>query len=409
MDSRRHRDEQPWLPTTTSPWAHLWALDPDVDHLNHGSYGACPRAVLAAQHELRLELERDPTDFLWRRLPGRLATARAALGHFVGARADDLVFVTNATTGVNTVLRSLTWNPGDEVLITNHTYAACRKTVEFTALRQGARLVTAHVPFPLQGAHEVVDAVLAAVTPRTRLALLDHVTSPTGLVFPLERLVPALAERGVDTLVDGAHALGMLPLQLERLGASFYTANAHKWLCAPKGAAFLHVRADRQARLHPLVTSHGYDASAAASRFREEFDWTGTCDPTPWLVIPDCLEHLGQQVAGGWPALMARNHALALAGRTLLCTALEVPAPCPASLLGSLAAVPLPAPEPGAPAATHTHEELMAWFRARGVESWACPWPAAGGKLVRLSAQLYNDVGQYARLARLVREAVRGA
>lgn len=409
MSTTTHRHEPASGLISNSPWAPLWDLDPARAHLNHGSFGACPRAVLAAQQALRVEIERDPTDFLARRLPARLAAARAALGAFVGARADDLVFVTNATSGVNTVMRSLSFDSGDEILVTNHTYAACRKTVEFCAGRQGARLVTAHVPFPLDDAQVLVDAVLAAVTPRTRLALLDHVTSPTGLVFPIERLVPALAERGVDTLVDGAHALGMLPLDLERLGACYYTANAHKWLCAPKGAAFLHVRRDRQARVHPLVISHGYDAAATSSRFREEFDWVGTLDPTAWLVIPDCLGYLEQQVQGGWPALMAHNRALALAARTLLCDALEVAAPCPSDLLGALASVPLPTPAPGSPAATSDHEGLMNWLHARGASSWSFPWPCAGGKLLRISAQLYNDIGQYEHLARLVREAVRGA
>jgi isopenicillin-N epimerase len=380
-----------------------------VAHLNHGSFGACPRAVLQAQQALRAELEREPTDFLWRRLPSRLAAARAALGAFVGARADDLAFVTNATAGVNTVLRSLTWQAGDEILMTDHTYGACRKAVEFSAVRQGARVVVARVPFPLDDAQAIEDALLGAVTPRTRLALLDHVTSPTGLVLPLERLVPALTERGVDALVDGAHALGMLPLDLERLGAAYYTANAHKWLCAPKGCAFLHVRADRQARVHPLVISHGYDAAATCSRFREEFDWVGTHDPTPWLVLPDCLRYLEQQVPGGWLALMAHNRALVRAARTLLCDALEVAAPCAPELLGALASVPLPAPTPGAPAARLDHEGLMDWLRARGVASWSFPWPCPSGKLLRLSAQLYNDLDQYAYLARLAREAVRGA
>lgn len=385
-----------------SPFAALWPLDPRVAYLNHGSFGACPRAVLEAQAELRARLEREPVDFLVRELPARLAAARDALGAFVHASGDDLAFVTNATGGVGAVLRSLDLAPGDELLTTDHAYGACRKTLDFVAARSGAGVVVARVPFPLGSGDDVLEPLLAAVTPRTRLALLDHVTSPTGLVFPLERLVPALRERGVETLVDGAHAPGMLPLDLDALGAAYYTGNAHKWLCAPKGSAFLHVRRDRRRGLHPLTISHGYDGGEA---FRAEFDWTGTVDPTPWLVIPECLAHLGALVDGGWPALMARNRALALHARATLGAALGTPAPCPEELIGALAALPLPSPRPGSPAARLDHEALTSYCRAQGVETWFFQWPCAGGKLVRVSAQLYNSAPQFRALAALLRRA----
>jgi isopenicillin-N epimerase len=391
-----------------SPFAALWALEPGLDYLNHGSFGACPRALLEHQWQLRLELEREPMDFLWRHWSPRLDAARAALAAFVGADPDDVAFVTNATSGVNVVARALALRPGDEILTTDHAYAASRKAFEFVARRRGARVVTAAVPFPLDSAEAIVQPLLRAVTPRTRLALLDHVTSPTGLVFPIERLVAELRERGVETLVDGAHAPGMLPLDLRRLGAAYYTGNAHKWLCAPKGAAFLHVRRDLQGSLHPLVISHGYDPEGEGRRFRAEFDWAGTADPTAWLTIPECIRYLGGLLPGGWPELMARNRALALRARAILCDALSVPAACPESLLGSLASLPLPAPAPEAPASRLDHEGVMNWLRERGVESWLFLWPGPGGKLVRVSAQLYNHEEQYRRLGRLLREALGG-
>ena len=387
-------------------FAGLWPLDPSVAYLNHGSYGACPTAVLERQHALRLELEREPVDFLSRGLAERLASARGALAAFVGAEADDLAFVTNATAGVNTVLRSLALGPGDELLTTDHAYGACRNAVEYAAARSGATVVTARVPFPLGGDGDVVGPVLSAVTPRTRLALLDHVTSPTGLIFPIKRLVRELAARGVDTLVDGAHALGMVPLDLRRLGPAYYTANAHKWLCAPKGAAFLFVRRDRQKEIHPLVISHGYDPEGGG--FRAEFDWTGTVDPTAWLAIPACLSFLGSLLPGGFTALMARNRALALRARTILCEAVASPRPCPDAMIGALASVPLPKAKPGSPADTLDHDGLTRWFRERGIETWIFSWPGPADRLVRASAQIYNTEAQYHRLASALREALGG-
>jgi isopenicillin-N epimerase len=393
-------------PASPSPWAHLWTLDPAVAFLNHGSFGACPSVVLERQARLRERLEREPVDFLARDLPRLLAEARAGLGAFLGADPDDLAFVANASSGTNAVLRSLPLEPGDELLTTDHAYAACVKAMRYAAARSGARVVVAAVPFPLASEDAVVRPVLEAVTPRTRLAVLDHVTSPTALVWPLERLVRELAARGVDTLVDGAHAPGMLPLDLRALGAAYYAGNAHKWLCAPKGAAFLYVRRDRQDRVHPTVISHGYEEGPA--RLRAEFDWTGTDDPTAWLAVPESLRFLGSLLPGGWPALMSRNHALALQARDVLSGTLGSPLPCPAEMVGSMASLALPAPAPGAPAAGLDHEGLTEWLRARGVETWLCSWPAPGALLIRISAQLYNDLGQFRRLAALLREALHG-
>ena len=390
-----------------SPYAEFWTLDPGLSHLNHGSFGACPRPVLEFQSALRSELERDPFEFMVRQLPARLAAARSALGEFVKADPEGLTFVRNATTGVNAVLRSWDLRPGDEILTTDHAYGACRRAAEFIAARRGARLVVVHVPFPLAGEDEVAEPILAAATARTRLALLDHVTSPTALVFPVEALVERLRERGIETLVDGAHALGMIPLALDRLGAACYTANAHKWLCAPKGAALLHVRKDLRSRIRPLVVSHGYDPEQGSVRFREEWDWTGTEDPTPWLAIPECLRFLGGLVPGGWPALMQRNHEVALRAREDLLDALGLPPPCPDRMLGAMASVPLPAAVPGSAVSRLDREALAAWTRARGVESWFFPWDGTGGMLVRVSAQLYNDAGQYRSLAALLAEALR--
>jgi isopenicillin-N epimerase len=385
-----------------------WALDPAVVFLNHGSFGACPTEVLRYQAALREEMEREPVRFLSRELDDRLDAARAPLGAFLGADPDDLAFVTNATSGVNAVLRSHDFASGDEVLTTDHAYTACKNALEYVARRTGARVVIAPVPFPVASPDAVVDAILARVTPRTRLALLDHVTSPTALILPIERLIAELGRRGIETLIDGAHAPGMVPLNLEALGATYYSGNCHKWLCAPKGSAFLWVRRERHADVHPLTISHGATARRPGrERFRLEFDWTGTSDPTAWLTVPKAIEYIASLVPGGWPAIMTRNHALALHARRLLAETVGTALPCPDEMIGSLASVVLPDgpttdiywrnPDP-------LHPRL---FQHWGIEVPVMSWPAPPRRLVRISAQLYNDPAQYVRLADALRKELR--
>ena len=386
----------------------LWMLDPEAVFLNHGSFGSCPRVVLEFQQEIRHRIERQPVRFFVRDLEAQLDAAGAALARFVGAEPEDLVFVPNATAGVNTVVRSLRFGPGDELLTTDHAYNACNNALRFAAERAGARVVVASVPFPLRSAQGITDAILSAVTPRTRLALLDHITSPTGIIFPMQQLVHALAERGVDALVDGAHAPGMVPLDIRRLGAAYYTGNCHKWLCAPKGAGFLHVRRDRQPLIRPLVISHGANSPRTdRTRFLIEFGWTGTNDPSAWLAVPEALRFMESLRPGGWPEMMQRNRALALAARRILCARLNVPLPCPDEIIGSLAAVPLWDASGTEPPKSPLYEDPLhdwLWDRHR-IEVPVIPWPAPPRRLLRVSAQLYNSIGQYERLAEALSEA----
>ena len=390
--------------------AHFWTLDPAVTFLNHGSFGACPRAVLAAQQRLRERLERQPVQFLGRDLEALLDEARRALATFLGADPEGLVFVPNATTAVNAVLRSLALAPGDQLLVTDHAYNACRNALDFVAGAAQAEVVVAPVPFPLASAEAVVEAVLVRVGPRTRLALVHHVTSPTGLVLPIERLVLALTARGVDTLVDGAHAPGMLPLDLGALGAAYYAGNCHKWLCAPKGAGFLHVRPDRRDGVRPVVISHGANSPRTdRSRLLLEFDWTGSDDPTPYLCVPEALRFLGALVPGGWPELMARNRSLALEARRILCDALAVEPPAPEEMIGTLAAVPLPDGS-GAPHRSPLYVDPLqdVLLERYGIEVPIVPWPAPPKRLVRVSCQAYNAREDYERLATALGELTRG-
>jgi isopenicillin-N epimerase len=392
-----------------SEFAHHWSLDPGMAYLNHGSFGACPIPVLEAQSRWRAQLEREPIVFVMKELEGLLDEARTELASFVGADGNDLAFVPNATTGVNTVLRSLEFSEGNELLTTSHEYNACRNALEFVAGRSGARVVVVDVPFPVESPEAIVEAVADRITPRTRLGLFDHVTSLTGMVMPVRELVALFAERGIDTLVDGAHAPGMVPLSLGELGATYYTGNCHKWLCTPKGAALLYVRRDRQPTIRPLAISHGANADRPErSRFRLEFDWTGTDDPSAYLCVPESIRFMGSLLPGGWPELMQRNRALALEARAHLCSALGVDPPCPDEMIGTLASIPL-----GRGSYTFTTtalafdpiEEILRDRYHIEVPVLACPDGPAS--LIRIACQIYNSIEQYDYLADALLETSR--
>jgi isopenicillin-N epimerase len=374
----------------TENWLHHWSLDPSITFLNHGSFGACPRAVLEHQQTIRMQLEQEPVRFFALELEALLDAARVQLARFVGASSSELAFVPNATTGVNTVLRSLAFQTGDELLTTNHEYNASRNALNFVAERSGARVVVAEVPFPLESSEQIINAILTEVSSKTKLVLLDHITSQTAMIFPLETLVQRLSALGIDVLIDGAHAPGMVPLNLAQLGAAFYTGNCHKWLCAPKGAAFLYVRADRQEMIRPLAISHGANSPRTdRCRFHLEFDWVGTADPTPYLCIPTAIQYLATMLPGGWPALMERNRSLTLAAQTWLCRQFQVSPPCPVEMIGSMAVIPLSGKD--AEALQNT------LFQQYKIEVPVVPWQQT--RLVRISAQLYNQWTDYEVLA----------
>ncbi len=379
-----------------------WTLDPAVTFLNHGSFGATPRPVLAAQDEWRARMEREPVAFFARDLEPALDDARAALGAFLGADPDDLAFVTNATTGIIIVARSVRLEPGDEIVLLDHAYPAARNALQAVADLAGARLVTARIPFPGATPEIARDAVLAAIGPRTRLVMVDHVTSPTSLVLPVAEIVAALAERGVDTLVDAAHAPGMLEMDLDAIGAAYTTGNCHKWMCAPKGSAFVHVRSDRHAAVRPLVISHGATSPRTdRSRFRLEHDWTGTLDPTPWLSVAAAIAFGDGLLPGGWPELRDRGHDLALQARDHLADALDEPAPVPDEMIGAMVSVPLPATTAPRPESTYADPVHAALLDA-GIQVAISAWPPDGQpwrRLVRVSCAPYVGLEDIEALA----------
>jgi isopenicillin-N epimerase len=295
---------------------------------------------------------------------------------------------------------------GDELLTTNHEYNATINALRFTAARDGATVVIAEVPFPIDGPGTVVERVLAAVTPRTRVALLSHVTSPTGIVMPIEELVRELEGRGIPTIVDAAHAPGMVPVDLNALGASYWAGNMHKWINAPKGSAVLWVREDRRAEMHPLVISHGMnDRRTSRSRFRLEFDWQGTVDPSPYLCIPAALRFGESLLPGGWSALMASNRDLTLRGRDLLCERLGATPPAPDSMIGSLAAVAYPLPLDDAEIDRVQRRLVDEHHIEAPIYGWPVPaarTPSSGDKptstWVRIAMQQYNELSDVAQL-----------
>jgi isopenicillin-N epimerase len=380
-----------------------WLLDPDITFLNHGSFGAAPRAALEKQSELRARMEREPVRFMVRELEPLLDDARGELAEFIGADAEGVAFVPNATHGVNAVLRSLDLDKFDELLVTTHEYNACRNALEYVAGLSSAKVVVVDIPFPIASPDVVFERVMENVTDRTRLLIIDHVTSQTALIFPIQRIVQELRARGIDTLVDGAHAPGYIPLDMRAIGAAYYAGNLHKWVCAPKGAAFLYVRENRRASVRPSVISHGANSARTdRSRFLIEFDWVGTLDPTAWLSVPTALRTIAALVDGGWPEVMRRNRELALRARDLLCATLHIDRPAPDEMLGAMAAVPLPnGVARDAPALYGDPIQDRLLFEHR-IEVPFVPWPQPPKRLLRVSAQLYNTIDEYERLAALL-------
>jgi isopenicillin-N epimerase len=365
----------------------LWPLEPTVAHLNHGSYGAVPTPVLEEQQSWRGRMESNPVRFFTRELPDALDQARAEVGQFLGAQAGSLAFVHNATSAVSTVLAGFPLEAGDAVLLTDHAYGAVRIAAARWTGRARARLDVVHVPLDADE-RAAAEAVLDAVHERTRLVVLDQVTSPTARRMPLVHLVPALQERGVAVLVDGAHAPGMLAVEVDRLGADFWTGNLHKWCCAPRGTAVLHAAERWRHVLHPLAASWGEDAGFPAS-----FDDVGTDDLTAWLSAPRALRVLERL---GLDRLRRHNVELAVAGQREVAAALGLdPAVLPRDPAVSMQLVPLP---DGLVRDTAEAAALQARIgEEAAVEVAVTTW--AGRGFVRLSAQAYNSPSDYRRLA----------
>jgi isopenicillin-N epimerase len=367
-------------------------LDERLVFLNHGSFGACPKEVLEAQTVWRTRMECDPISFMMRVLPVAIRAQAEGLGALLGARGKDLVFVENATTGMNAILRGMVFEPEDEVLTFDHLYTAVDNTLDFLAKRIGFRLVRAKFELPLTNPDEIVAAVTSQITARTRIAVLDHITSFSGIVMPMEKIVAACHAKGVPVLVDGAHAPGMLDLDIERVGADYYVGNCHKWLWAPKGCAFLHVQPRHQADTHPPSISN-YEAQG----YPTNFDWTGTKDPSAWLSTSAGLAF--HRKLGG-RAVAEYNHTLVVWALQMLSEALGWMLVAPMEMIGSIGTLRIPKSEGStAEDAAALHDYLV---DAHNIEVLV---HAHDALYLRISAQVYNVRSDYEKLLTAIKAA----
>lgn len=382
-----------------------WGFEPGILYLNHGTVGATPRRVLEVQQRIRDDIARHPSRFLLREVSGqnagwrpavtRLRAAAAEVAVFVGARGEDLVFVDNATAGVHSVLHSLRLEPGDEILLTDLGYGSIPNVAAFAARVRGATVRTVTMPYPPRSPEAMVEAIAGAIGPRTRIAVVDHVCSESALVLPIAEIAAACRARGVPVLADGAHAPGALWLDIPSLGVTWYTGNLHKWAWAPWSSAFLWAAPEYQTELHPPVISWGFGQGFAA-----EFDWVGTRDPSAWLASPAAITFMREV---GLDAIRAWNHDLVWRAAHMLAERWGTTFEVPEQMVGCMATVPMPE------RFGTTKEEVVrlrdALLHEDGIEVQMHAW--RGRPWTRLSAQIYNESGDFERLAAAVEARVR--
>jgi isopenicillin-N epimerase len=388
-----------------SKLSKYWNLNPETVFLNHGSFGACPSSVLEYQNKLRIELESDPVHFFDITSKKLWAEAIKNFSKFINADKEGLIFVPNATSGVNTILRSLDLNLGDEILVLDHAYQACWNTVDFVTERSGAKTVIVPLPYPIESPEEVTQTILNYVTEKTKLALIDTVTSPTGIRLPFEQIVNELQSKDIDVLLDAAHGPGIVPLDLQKLKPAYATGNAHKWLCTPKGSAFLHVREDKRGQIRPLSISHGASVDGTKNeRIRLEFDWTGTQDITPWLCIPKSIKYVGSLVDGGWEEIMEHNRNLALEARNIILEVLKTPKICPDSMIVGLSAVALPGEGVATKSVLEPDPLHTLLFEKYNIQVPVFSWPHHNRRYLRIASYLYNSLEEYRFLAEILKK-----
>jgi isopenicillin-N epimerase len=384
---------------------NLWHLDPDLTFLNHGSFGACPKDILVVQDQYRQQLEKSPIHFMLRQLPQLLNENREALAELLHCQAKDLCFITNATQGVQTAVNHLNLQAGDEIVYSSHIYGACKN--QLLELSQQKKIILREAHYEMIGCspQTIIDAFCAQFNRKTKAFLIDHISSPTALIHPVQALCQIAREKGIISIVDGAHAPAHIPLFLDEINADFYTGNCHKWLCTPKGCAFLWVHPLHQKTLLPTVISHGYLAPID-QRMHQMFDWTGTQDFTPYLCIKDSIAWLNQQHPQGIEGLMQKHHQLMLLGRDLLVQTLNPLSGPPVGdeMLGAMASIPLADEKEIIPIAFAQPLPLQSKLFELGIEIPVIPWRQRPQRLIRISAFSYNHIGEYQHLCDVLKQ-----
>ncbi len=366
-----------------------WMLEPGVRHLNHGAYGALPRQAQAVELAWKARMEAQPTAFFQDTLPAAIVDAAAKVAPYFGVAPERFGFVENASQGTNAVLRSLAFKPGDEILVSDHVYNAVRLNLADVVARTGARVVEVQVGLPVQGSAQIASAFHRGLTARTRLIIADHIASASAIILPVAEIIAHGRSEGVPVLIDGAHAPGMVDLDVDALGATWYVGNLHKWMCAPRGAAFI-ARATDAPEIHPTTISHNYGLG-----FALEFAQLGTRNACAWLAAPEALAFHDQL---GGAALRARNHALAVEAGAMLARAFRTETGAPDALFGSMVTIRIPTARPPTREGGRTIRTKL-WQQHR-IE---VPVMALNDALwLRISAAAYNEMSDYEGLADLV-------
>ncbi len=385
---------------STSSFKDKWNLDPNIIFLNHGSFGATPNTILEKQNEYREMMENEPVDFFVNKMPELLYASKRKLGAFVGADTNDIVFIQNTTTGVNLILNSYPCENGDEWLTTSHAYGACKNAIKHYAEKNGVILKIADVPFPVQNDNEILESISKEINSKTKLALIDHVTSATGMIFPIRKIIELLHSKGIKVIVDGAHVPGMISLDINDLDADFYVGNCHKWICAPKGSAFVFAKNEFKEWIKPLVISHFNDIDIDGnSHWSNQFMWDGTHDFSQYICVGDTIDYMENLHPDKWEGIMTHNHKLAWQGAKLIADNLKIDLPLEEKYIGSMVNIPMPEGEEGFPKFNETPPLKKILFEKYKIEVPVFFFPQAPTQWLRISAQLYNSIEQYEYLA----------
>lgn len=388
-------------------YRNYWNLDSNIIFLNHGSFGATPVKILEKQSEYREMMEKEPVDFFVNKMPELLNGSKRQLSEFVGADSNDLVFVQNTTTGVNQILNSFPFEKGDEWITTSHAYGACKNAIRHYAGNNKINLKIADIPFPVSDDDQILDSIRKEITKATKLALIDHITSATGMIFPIRKIIDMLHESGVKVLVDGAHAPGMLQLNIKELDADFYVGNCHKWICAPKGSAFMYSKKEFREWVKPLVISHFNDTDLIGeSNWSNQFMWDGTHDFSQYICVGETIEFMGTLHPNGWKGILERNHKLAWDGANLIAEKLKIELPLEENYIGSMVNIPMPEGEEGFPKFNETPPLKRILFEKYKIEVPVFFFPEAPTQWLRISAQLYNNMEQYNYLGECLKNII---